>query len=242
MKTIKENKRKWVITGVISLLAISVMILGVMLFNVEKKLGAISETQRSDIRTEQPLAATTPKSKNKTHVFSQNPTPGQDWFWESFDPDNWDPFTELQHMRSRIDKMFQDSVGRFGMSQKYQDLVHEPAFSPSIDVREENKDFLITVDLPGVEDGKLDVNVEGKAVTVSGQRDKTVSKKDDNGKVIREKRLSGEFSRTITLPQMVDAGKMKIGGRNGVFTITLPKQLKGSGDGECADVQVSTAG
>ena len=225
----KENRFKWIFTGIVTLLLAAVIVLCVMMFKMERRLVAISDSQAADI------AQLTGQSTNSSRVAPKADPPAHtpavtgksgvlnDWFGNAFDPDSWDPFVEMQHMRANIDNMFSNSFGKFGLSQKYQNLVQEPEFSPKVDLADKGDKYVVTVDLPGVEKGKIDVNVNDQIMTISGSRNNTIAQKDSNGKVIREERVTGEFSRAVTLPEKVNSAKLKVEGKDGVFTITVPK-------------------
>jgi HSP20 family protein len=228
MSTQKTDKSKWVLTGLVALLVIIVAVLCVMMSGMQKQLKQIGNN-RSNAADSHPvyhfgaMDKSTPQKKPQAKPADPSNSMG-DWFADAFDSDNWDPFAEMQRMQDHIDKMFSTSFGRFGKSQKYQDLVRDPVFSPEMDVHETDSAFIIQMDLPGVEEGKIDVNVDGQNVTISGKRSSTSVEKDENGKIIRNERVTGQFSRTIPLPGEIDAEHMKAENGNGVFTLTIPKK------------------
>jgi HSP20 family protein len=146
-----------------------------------------------------------------------------DWFSRPYDPDNWDPFAEMQRMQEHMNRMFNDAFGHFDSSPKYRGLAREPAFSPEIDVREEPNRFIIRIDVPGVDQGSLDVKVDGQRVTISGNRERVVDNTDKSGRMTRSERRYGRFARTIELSEPVDATRMEGKSEQGVFTVILPK-------------------
>lgn len=228
MSTQKTDKSKWVLTGLVGLLVIIVAVLCVMMFGMQKQLKQMGNDTSSAADSHPvyhfgAIDKTTPQKKPKAKQADPS-SPTDDWFADAFDSNNWDPFAEMQRMQDQIDKMFSTSFGRFGKSQKYQDLVRDPVFSPEMDVHETDNAFVIRMDLPGVEEGKIDVNVDGQNVTISGKRSGTTVEKDESGKIIRNERVTGQFSRTIPLPKKIDAEHMKAENKNGVFTLTIPKK------------------
>ena len=146
------------------------------------------------------------------------------WFSQPFDPDNWDPFAEMQRMQEHMDRMFNDAFGHFDHSPQYRDLAREPAYSPRIDVSEEADRFVIRVDVPGVDQGSLDVKVDDRRVTISGNRERVAGSTDKSGRMMRSERRYGKFARTIELSEPVDATKMEGKSEQGVFTVILPKK------------------
>lgn len=79
----------------------------------------------------------------------------------------------------------------------------------------------VEVDLPGIDVGKLDVNVtEGNKLTIQGEPPVLAQ---PNAVWHRQERGYGTFTRTLTLPTMVDADKVEAKYENGVLRLTLPK-------------------
>lgn len=217
----KKDKVKWIQLGLLSSLVATVVILAVMIFQMQARLDSLGQPAKRDTATPQSPSkeATTPPDQTDT----PNADSDDNWLWSPFDSKTWDPFAEMQRMQTHIDRMFSDSFSRFGKSPRFSDLVRDPGFSPQIDVREEEDQFVIRVDLPGVEDGSVDVHVDGREVQITGKRSDVVTNKDKNGHIIRQERRAGRFSRTIELPEKVNPDKMTAKKENGVFTISLPK-------------------
>lgn len=71
-------------------------------------------------------------------------------------------------------------------------------FAPALDVAEKDNCFELHMDIPGMETKDIDIQVQGNTVTVTGSRKE---EKEEKGKTFyRIERLSGSFSRTVTLP------------------------------------------
>ena len=91
---------------------------------------------------------------------------------------------------------------------------------PPVNVFEQNGDFVVVAELPGVKKEELDIQVKGDTVRVHGK--KTVEYTDD-ASVHRRERVGGEFDRTLTLPAQVDVAKVTAEYRDGVLTLRLPR-------------------
>jgi HSP20 family protein len=91
---------------------------------------------------------------------------------------------------------------------------------PPVNVLEENGDFVVFAELPGVKKEDLDIQVKGDTVRVQGK--KTVEYADD-ASVHRRERAGGAFDRTLTLPAQVDVAKVSAEYREGVLTLRLPR-------------------
>ena len=127
----------------------------------------------------------------------------------------WDPFAELGEMRSRFDRLFDDWLDG-----------HERAWTPAIDVVREDDHVVLRADLPGIKPEEVKLEVEDDILTVSGEHRESTEEKDKN--YVRRERRYGSFSRSMTLPQGVDAKKIKAKTHDGVVEvmIPLPKEAK----------------
>ena len=133
----------------------------------------------------------------------------------------WQPFRELEEMGRR----FEDFFGRPFLPSTWRRFPSEEmAWSPAIDVLEKDDRFEVKIDLPGVKEEDVDVSVTGDMLTISGEKqaEKEVKKKGYS----YSERSYGSFSRSITIPSNVDAGKIEACYDKGVLEITLPKAVE----------------
>ena len=233
---------RWYHTGLVLVLIIAVAVLIVTVFKMKAQLVSLNRSgaaaagvvaSREDLSGKADSAsapmANSDKSKkdsdlqnNKDDLFDLD----DKWYATPFDSDKWDPFAEINRMQTNMNRMFDNALGHFTQSKKYRELVRAPLFSPEMDVRDEKGKYVITVDLPGVKKENIKVNLDGQKVTISGKRDTVSEKKDENGEIIQKERRTGEFTRTLELPEQVDQAKMETTFDNGVYTIVLPKRGK----------------
>jgi len=211
--------RKFTILAVlVAGLLVAVVVQSAVIFGLYGKLG------RSVAKPERPTPSIVkddhsrlrPKAVLPAKPFDQD----KDLF--SWDLDDWDPFKEMHSMQDRINQMFGSAFGRFQKSDEFGDLLGKYAFSPDINLEDKGDHYLVTVDLPGVEDTRLDVKIEGQTLTISGSV-QSESTETDKGKMLRQERRSGKFQRIVTLPSSVKADKMITTNKKGVVTITIPK-------------------
>ncbi|WP_278390608.1 Hsp20/alpha crystallin family protein [Lactobacillus acetotolerans] len=97
------------------------------------------------------------------------------------------------------------------------------------DVAENDKEYTVKVDMPGMDKNKININYNDGVLSISGSRKsfKDNSKKDNS--IIHKERVEGHISRSFRLPNVV-ASNSHAKYDNGVLTITLPKQSAGNGD------------
>ena len=93
--------------------------------------------------------------------------------------------------------------------------------SPRVDIGEDDKSFVIEVDLPGAKKEDVSVTVEDNFLTISSE-----IKKDDKalaGPNIREERFEGKYNRSFIIPDMVNIDGINSKLTDGILTLTLPK-------------------
>ena len=95
------------------------------------------------------------------------------------------------------------------------------SFVPSVDLGEDEKNFLVTADVPGMKAEDIDIQVENNVLTLRGER-KLESKSERQG-YHRVERQYGSFQRSFTLPEGVDADKIEAHVEHGTLTLTIPK-------------------
>jgi HSP20 family protein len=128
------------------------------------------------------------------------------------------PWDQLNLLHQRMDQLFNNSLSQFPFDGT--DLISMS--SPNFDLREETDHYTIRADMPGTDKSSIKVNVEGRLVTISGQRT-ALSETKSKDAMIRSERNMAEFVRTIELPGPVKASEVDAKYDNGVLTLTLPK-------------------
>ena len=93
------------------------------------------------------------------------------------------------------------------------------------DIKETDKDYQVSVDIPAVDKKNLDITYDNNTLTISGHHDSFNDHNDKDGDMIMSERQSGRFMRQYNLPQ-VDAENIQASYDNGVLKVTLPKQTK----------------
>lgn len=93
--------------------------------------------------------------------------------------------------------------------------------SPSIEVKESDKELIITAELPGVDEKDIDVSLSNNTLTIKGEKKAEREEKGDNYYV--SERSYGNFSRSFTLPYEVDQDAIEARFSKGVLTLTFPK-------------------
>ena len=131
-----------------------------------------------------------------------------------------EPFSRL---RGEIDRLFDDFPFRLPAMRFGADF---SMTLPALEMTETKKAYKITAELPGLESSDVEVSVEDGILRIAGEK-KTERDEDEKGFRISE-RSYGSFERLVRLPASAEADKIKAKCKNGVLTVTIPK------DGEAA--------
>jgi HSP20 family protein len=97
----------------------------------------------------------------------------------------------------------------------------EDAWTPRMDVSESESAVTVKAELPGCEAENIDVRLEGRRLTIKGE--KKDEKEDKEANLHRVERAYGFFSRSIDLPVEVDAKDVAATYKKGVLTVVLKK-------------------
>lgn len=95
------------------------------------------------------------------------------------------------------------------------------SFMPEIDVKETDKQFQVTADLPGMDEKDLEVMFVNGALSIKGE--KREEHEEEKGNMFHSERRYGVFERMIPLSSDIDLNKAKASFKKGVLKIALPK-------------------
>lgn len=100
----------------------------------------------------------------------------------------------------------------------------QTSFDPRIDVKEDEKEFVVRAELPGLSKDDFKLTVENNVLTLEGEKKNEFEEKQDG--YFRSERTFGAFRRSFRLTDSVDAKKIKAEYEKGVLNITIPKAEK----------------
>ncbi|OAN39703.1 Hsp20/alpha crystallin family protein [Mycolicibacterium iranicum] len=93
-----------------------------------------------------------------------------------------------------------------------------PRFMP-MDLCKIDDHYVLTADLPGVDPGSVDVDVDSGTLTISAHR---TARSDDSAQWLANERFFGRYRRQLSLGDNVDTAAIKATYENGVLTVTIP--------------------
>ena len=132
----------------------------------------------------------------------------------------WDPFRELNEFQSRLGSFFGLQPVRSGEK----GLTTE-TWMPAVDIIEDDKEFLVKAELPGIKREEVHVSVENGFLTIRGER--KFEKEEKNKRYHRTERSYGSFTRSFSLPEGADSNNVRADFKDGLLQVHLPKASKG---------------
>ena len=133
----------------------------------------------------------------------------------------WNPLQDLMVLQDRMNRLFEDATQRRTQADADSGDEFERAdWTPASDIYEKDSEYLIAIDLPGIDRGALQIDVDDNRLIVKGAR------VIDEPKQHRTERPRGKFLRTFSLPGSVDQGKIGAEYKDGVLQIRLPKRIE----------------
>ena len=130
------------------------------------------------------------------------------------DKDLYNSLEDFRFLQDEINELFDvdrvpSSTGLFDRS-----------IYPAVDVLENDHEFMVYCELPGINQKEIDVSITSNVLTIKGEKKEAAEEQKDN--YFRKETWSGNFQRTISLPNSVDTEKVNAGMKNGVLTIKAP--------------------
>ena len=131
----------------------------------------------------------------------------------------WDPIQDLVTLQERMHRLFDDTAQRRSREEAEGAREIEGAdWFPAADVYEQEKEFVIAIDLPGIDRTALDIGLDENNLTIRGLR--TVENEGQR----RVERPYGRFMRRFGLPPTVDQKGITAEYKDGVLRLHLPKR------------------
>jgi len=127
-----------------------------------------------------------------------------------------DPLREFAQLQDRINRVFTDAYGRSD-----EGLMTSGTWAPPVDIYQNgDHEVVLKAELPDMTREDIDITVDNGTLTIKGEKKLANDVKEEH--FHRIERRYGTFSRSFSLPQTVDTGKVAAEYRNGVLTVRLP--------------------
>jgi HSP20 family protein len=129
----------------------------------------------------------------------------------------WNPFRELETLQNRLTTLFRRPL----LPMNGEETFGVTEWMPLVDVTEDEKEFLITAELPEMKKEDVKVTVENGMLRITGER--KFEKEEKGKKYHRVERAYGTFERTFLVPEGTTPEKLTAEYKEGVLKVHLPK-------------------
>lgn len=131
-----------------------------------------------------------------------------------FDVSFFRPVRELEEMRRRMDRLFDEVAGRHPFGALFSGVY------PSLNLSEDGANLYVRAELPGIKPEDLEISIERNTLDIRGERK---AESVEGASYHRRERQTGRFHKAVTLPYEIDPERTVSELKNGVLTIVLPK-------------------
>ncbi|MFB3885331.1 MAG: Hsp20/alpha crystallin family protein [Thermodesulfobacteriota bacterium] len=142
---------------------------------------------------------------------------------------NTHPFKDIEKIRSETDRLWDTFY--WGKPQKG-GVREEGEWLPAVDLIETDREFIVKVEMPGLDSKEIDISLSEGTLTIKGEKKQENEKADENYYLME--RSYGSFTRSVRLPKKVDRDKISASYKNGVLKVALPK----SGEAKKKEIKI----
>jgi HSP20 family protein len=130
----------------------------------------------------------------------------------------WDPYGEVNTL---FDRLMGNQPARWPRFALEGNGLKTLQWTPSTDISETDKEYLIRAELPAVKKEDVQVTLDDGVITIKGERKQT--KEDKNEKFHRVETFYGGFERSFSVPDNVNADAIRCESKDGVLSVHIPK-------------------
>ncbi|HEX8476538.1 MAG TPA: Hsp20/alpha crystallin family protein [Pyrinomonadaceae bacterium] len=142
---------------------------------------------------------------------------------------DWNPMRDLMTLQDRMNRLFEEAArrrsgggGATEADDETEAEMERADWHPAADVFEDEKGYIIILDVPGIDREALDVSLNDDRLTIKGER----AALTEGGTRRRSERPSGRFLRSFSLPAIVDREGITADYKDGVLRLRLPKRTE----------------
>ena len=139
---------------------------------------------------------------------------------------------DLFTLQDRMNRLFEEAADRRAPAREEEGEIERADWIPAADVYEDEREYLLALDLPGIDREGLDVSLDDGRLVIRGER-----KGQEGLHARRTERPQGRFVRTFSLPDAVDRASISADYKDGVLLLHLPKRGERNGRRLKIDVQ-----
>ena len=130
----------------------------------------------------------------------------------------WGPIRDLVILQDRMNRLFEDATDRHTrVATEQRDEIERADWAPASDVYEHDQEYVLALDLPGIDRSALEIDLDNEKLSIRGNR------ATEKQTLHRAERPCGKFARTFGVPATVDRERIAAEYKDGVLYVHLPK-------------------
>jgi HSP20 family protein len=150
-------------------------------------------------------------------------------------------YEPMLQLHRDIDRLFDHFFRGFNLPSMggvdlFPSLEESGILKPKIDLSAAEGEYQLTVEIPGVSEKDVSVDISGNVMTIKGEKKQEKEEKDTN--YYRIERSYGSFQRVLTLPDDVNQDAVKASFKNGILAVTMPR--KALPHGEVKQIEITS--
>ncbi|MFM7183002.1 MAG: Hsp20/alpha crystallin family protein [Verrucomicrobiales bacterium] len=134
-----------------------------------------------------------------------------------------DPFLEIENVQKRLSDFVSHLPVRWPWPGDHEEAVTLADWAPAVDITEDEKEYLISTELPAMKKEEVKAFIENGTLLISGER--KVEKEEKNKKFHRVERSYGRFERSFALPTDADPEKVTANYKDGMLMVHIAKSI-----------------
>lgn len=130
----------------------------------------------------------------------------------------------LLKLHQQLDQLFEEAFRGFGLPARLDNAswLSGSTFMPSLDIASEDDKYTVTVEVPGLSDKDINVELNNDVLTIKGNKKEESENRDKH--FYRFERHYGEFQRVLALPADAQANDIRAEMKHGVLSIVIPRK------------------
>lgn len=136
----------------------------------------------------------------------------------------------LADVHAEVDRLFENAfrgfwspgLGAGSLFDRLRGEISDVLLRPSIDIMETKEAYKISVEIPGVDEKDIRLELTDNALTIRGEKRREKEERDKNMHCME--RSYGSFQRVLTLPEDADGDRIEAAFKNGILTVTAPRR------------------
>lgn len=143
--------------------------------------------------------------------------------WQSADQEGFlNPVVQLHR---DMERLFDEAFRGFGLTSMRESpfrLEKEDVLKPNVDIAADNKAYTITVEVPGIKENEVELDLANDALIIRGTKKR--EKEEQDKEYYRVERSYGQFERVLSLPEDAMQENINASFDNGILTVTIPRK------------------